>query len=236
MKTIQSLDEIKNVPAHQRFAWYIPESLTTIYPIQDNGEALVDVREMALNQRIPLLFSDVDKIYYLRRSVAERLLPAALATIALSSSQRTIKISDAFRPLALQREYFHQIEAEISAKEKLTGRALWERVTQFIADPDLCPPHSTGGAIDCTIADMATGEERDMGTPLDTISDLAYTFTEKITPQQMRNRQELFSVMIAAGFANLATEWWHFSFGDQYWAIFYGQTCARYRSLEQASP
>ena len=147
-----------------------------------------------------------------------------------TKGEMKIALTDTFRPLDLQRKYFDEIKSEIQDREGLSGDALWERVTQFIADPDGCPPHSTGGAIDCTLV-QASGEETDMGTSVDALSDAANTWYPHIPSDAQRNRILLFTAMTDAGFVNLATEWWHYSYGDQYWAAYKGAPCALYGSV-----
>ena len=86
-------------------------------------------------------------------------------------------------------------------------------------DPD-CPfVHSTGGAVDLTIVDPE-GRELDMGTGFDDFSDAANTaYFEKNGSQEIRdNRRLLYNVMLAAGFTNYPSEWWHYDFGDRFWA------------------
>ena len=37
--------------------------------------------------------------------------------------------------------------------------------------------------------------------------------------------------MTGAGFVNYPTEWWHWSYGDRYWALQSGQRVARYATV-----
>ncbi|MFD5872050.1 M15 family metallopeptidase [Streptomyces sp. NPDC060322] len=50
------------------------------------------------------------------------------------------------------------------------------------------------------------------------------------------NRKLLGDVLTATGLVNYPTEWWHWSFGDRYWALITGVTSALYGSEELASP
>ena len=47
----------------------------------------------------------------------------------------------------------------------------------------------------------------------------------------MMNRALLIELMSAAGFVNYGTEWWHWSYGDRYWAYNRGEPAARYASV-----
>lgn len=222
----------------ERPQWYIPEEIATKHEIKECGEPLVDIEDEAERLGISMIFSPVAPEYstkmYLRSGVIQRLLKAAHRLQKRSDSQYVLEIYDTFRPLELQRKLFEKIQKEIIEKEGLYGKALWERTTQFIADPKLCPPHSTGGAVDLTIVDIKTKKELDMGTTVDTIDSKAHTWNAGITAEQKKNRKLLYDVMTNVGFVNLASEWWHFSYGDQYWAIFNEREYALYDSVEKA--
>lgn len=234
--TIKSLSEWESIAIEERPHWYIPEQIATQYAIQDNGDPMVNVEEEAKKRKISIIFAPTNSEYnqgmYLRTGAAEKFLQATQHLNKQSSGKLTLKVFDTFRPLRLQRLLFNQIQDDISKKEGLAGQALWERTTQFIADPDLCPPHSTGGAVDCTIVDLASGEELPMGTPVDTIDSRAHTWHEELADEYRMNRKLLFDLLTQAGFVNLASEWWHFSYGDQYWAIYHNHPYAIYGSRE----
>ncbi|MGK7941574.1 MAG: M15 family metallopeptidase [Crocosphaera sp.] len=99
------------------------------------------------------------------------------------------------------------------------------------------PPHSTGAAVDVEIIN-------DQGIPLDFGVDLkdwatadpllCETRCETISLQARKNRQLLFEVMTKAGFVNYFTEWWHFSYGDKYWAFQLNQKHAIYGYCDES--
>jgi len=70
--------------------------------------------------------------------------------------------------------------------------------------------HNLGLAVDCTLVELATGRELRMGTAFDTFSRASHTAAA--TGEAAENRQRLVRAMAAAGFVNLAEEWWHFSY------------------------
>lgn len=236
MKTITTIAELRNIPLLERAEWYIPESLSTTMPIEDNGEELQRVQKAFDGTDVPVILSPVSpdpyKEMFLRETVLQKLVNVGKRIYKESQERIVLKITDPFRPLVLQRKYFEEIREEISQKERLTGEALWNRVTEFIADPDLCPPHSTGGAIDLTLAYADTAQELDMGTPVDAIDDRANTWHSDLTEIQKNNRLMLWQAMTDEGFVNLASEWWHYSYGDSYWAAFHDMPHALYASIE----
>jgi D-alanyl-D-alanine dipeptidase len=165
------------------------------------------------------------------------------------------KLFDAYRPLAVQafmvwRE-FQRLAQEMGAAPELARHptldhllaqapALYERLAPQVFefwsppsdDPDCPPPHSTGAAIDLTLADAA-GHEIDLGGLIDETSPRSYPlhYAQATDPQgrQFHARRELLhAVMSEAGFSRHAHEWWHFSRGDRLWAQAQGQATAIY--------
>lgn len=62
--------------------------------------------------------------------------------------------------------------------------------------------------------------------------DLCLTHCNDISTDAKKNRQLLLGVMEAHGFINYPTEWWHFSYGDRYWAYHQSLKQAMYGSAE----
>lgn len=55
-----------------------------------------------------------------------------------------------------------------------------------------------------------------------------YTAASGISPDARRNRDLLGEVLTAVGMVNYPTEWWHWSYGDRYWALGTGAPAALY--------
>jgi zinc D-Ala-D-Ala dipeptidase len=96
------------------------------------------------------------------------------------------------------------------------------------------PPHSTGGAIDIYLVDDQ-GKYVDMGIhPKDWMSDsdgsLSKTASPVISATAQKNRQIMNHALSAVGFVNYPTEYWHWSYGDRYWAYEKKQPHAIYES------
>ena len=89
-----------------------------------------------------------------------------------------------------------------------------------VKDKALAPLHTTGGAIDVTLVDE-NGNELNMGTEFDSFAEESatnYFELNNINREVRNNRRILYNCMIDAGFVNLASEWWHYDFGDRHWA------------------
>lgn len=85
------------------------------------------------------------------------------------------------------------------------------------------PPHTTGGAVDLTLA--WRGQPLRLGTDFDDFTPLAYTGSFEQAGRDGRIRllrRALAFVMTESGFVNhqFGHEWWHWSFGDDIWAGF----------------
>ncbi len=162
-------------------------------------------------------------------SSADRLYTAA----SLLPEGYRLLIWDGFRPDHVQRGLYEAFEASIRRENpELTGPALSEKVTTYVSYPSqnlsAPAPHATGGAVDLTILDE-NGDELPMGTVFDDFSELARTDAFHDKPGDVQeSRKLLLAVMEAAGFSNYIEEWWHFDYGNQWWALRTGQEAAVY--------
>lgn len=208
-------------------------------PTIDNGEPIIDLKTLANDRNITLIFSsgtaaygNVDNAFFLRRGAAERLMDAAQNLQRTTNGRITFRITDTFRPIALQRTYFNAVRAQLM-EEGLEGEALYRRIVTVIADPDDAPPHTTGGAVDLTLYDNTTGKDLPMGTLVDEIdNDRIYTWHPDLSQEEKENRSLLFSVLTDAGFVNFPGEWWHYSYGEREWAWRTGASTALYGVVE----
>jgi D-alanyl-D-alanine dipeptidase len=86
-------------------------------------------------------------------------------------------------------------------------------------------PHVAGAAVDLTLVD-ACGDELDLGTAIDATPEQSdgrcWTAADGIGADARAHRGLLAEVLGAQGLVNYPTEWWHWSFGDRYWALVTG--------------
>ena len=163
----------------------------------------------------------------IRKKVLKKLLDAQ----KLLPKNWQIVLKAGFRPLIVQKMLFEEVvETEKSTHPDWDHDTLYRHCLTYVTDPDkYISPHATGGAVDILTIDKKSGEIIDMGSPINAVGDASWCdFGENFKIKQVKNRDILISTMIRAGFANLASEWWHFSYGDPRWAIFYDQKVARY--------
>lgn len=203
-----------------------------------NREAFVEVQpnqQIDVKMQYPLLgMKNAEKTCYLRKGVYERLIQAANQ---LPKGYR-IRILDAWRPFALQEELYQTYSEKIIQDFKLKNCSSEYRkafIKRFVSEPvanKMIPPvHTTGGAVDVTIIDDK-GIELNMGTGFDAFSDLTDTaaFENEMNEEICNNRRMLYYSMISAGFTNLPSEWWHYDYGDRFWA-YYNQKDAMYEGV-----
>jgi D-alanyl-D-alanine dipeptidase len=92
---------------------------------------------------------------------------------------------------------------------------------RYFANPARRSIHSFGMAVDLTLLD-AQGHELDMGTGFDDTTELSHPALEdqfaaqgRLQPEHLRHRAVLRHAMQHGGWQGIATEWWHFDFGDR---------------------
>ena len=207
----------------------INDSRILAVPIEECEEPLVDLREYPVlaTTEHPRAKSPAETRLHCRSGVAERLL---VADTALPDGARLL-VLECYRPLELQRRYWETDLAGLGKRyPDWSGERLLQENAKFVAPPWNVPPHSTGGAVDLVLVDE-DGRELDMGSALNEEGPLMRTDADGIPPEAKANRRTLLEAMTSAGFVNYPHEWWHFSYGDRYWAYTAGESVARYTSV-----
>ena len=208
-------------------------------PIVDCGEPLVALPSVLLRlEPHPYVAAGAPygagaDPFQLRSGVLARLLRAQV-DLQTRQANLCLAIFDAWRPLAVQAYMVeHAVDAECSLRE--TDRDDAEQMAEVRAavnrfwaapsrDPATPPPHSTGAAVDLTLASRSDGIPLAMGgaiDAIDVISEPDHYASAPVGSEQWvwhDRRQLLASVMGTAGFVQHPNEWWHFSHGDQMWA------------------
>lgn len=222
-------------------------------PIHDNGESLQPLPASILRLEphpyalLGAPYGDGATPFQLRSGVIERLLRAQ-ALLQQGPEGWVLAVFDAWRPVRVQRfmvEHAYRSECRVRGLDPAAApaaalEAVRRDVARFWAEPshDLAtpPPHSTGAAVDLTLASRQ-GVPLEMGGAIDAIAAVsepdhhaAAAAADPHGPAATwhRRRCRLAEVMAAAGFARHPNEWWHFSFGDQLWAWQQQQTAACY--------
>ena len=201
-------------------------------PLDDCAEPLVDLREdsgLLLDER------KADRLgaWALTRSgVHRRLLRAQRA---LPTGTRFLVI-EGYRPPALQRSYFEAYSASLRAtRPEAPPSRIRDLASAYVSPPEVAP-HVSGGAVDLTLCTEA-GVELPLGTAVNATpeeSDNACrTQASNIDATARAHREVMCRALASAGFVNYPTEWWHWSYGDRYWALLSGRRAARYGPVER---
>lgn len=116
-----------------------------------------------------------------------------------------------------------------------TDSQIYDLTCQYVA-PVKVAGHPTGGAIDITLSKDEI--EIEMGTEFNDIpigpENLTYLHSNYINHVAKENRTILINCMEKVGFENYPTEWWHWSYGDCYWA-FINNCNALYEPVDEKS-
>jgi D-alanyl-D-alanine dipeptidase len=199
--------------------------------ILDNGEPLVDLRsvpEIVVDPRNRNLSSSFAMV---RLTVARHLISAQRS---LPEGFRFL-IIEAHRPIPVQRSYFELYATKLASVHSDWDQArILAETIKYVAPPHSVPPHSTGGAIDLTLVDAA-GQELDMGTSVnddpEDSGNACFTMTAGIAETARIHRKLLIDALSAMTFVNYPTEWWHWSYGDRYWAYHLNRDHAIYGAV-----
>lgn len=200
--------------------------------INENGDRLINVSDM--NSRIicvPYYYINgvpgATENCYMRESVYGLLLVA----LELLPKGFGFKVFDAWRPYEVQKFLFEEYVAKLQLSENISLKEAEEKARCFVSYPssDKSKPfvHSTGGAVDLTIIDD-NDRELNMGTSFDDFSPLAFTdyYESSLNDEIKNNRRLLYNVMTKVGFSNYPSEWWHYDYGDVFWASEKNENCA----------
>jgi zinc D-Ala-D-Ala dipeptidase len=202
-------------------------------PVRDNRDRLVDLATRGI------ACADMS-----HGPVASRLARSGLAD-RLRAADRALPrglrlhVVEGFRTARAQRAiiaaYIETLRHDYPGLEEAEIARLSSR---FVA-PLSVAPHVAGAAVDLTIVD-SQGEPLDMGTPIDATpeqSDGACFFDARnISPVARAHRDLLAEALRSVDLVNYPTEWWHWSFGDRYWADVTGAPHAVYGAITADSP
>jgi len=166
----------------------------------------------------------------------------ALATVAedVAASGYQLKVYDCYRP---QRAVDDFVVWAKDPDDDVTRAEFYPRLAKDVLFPQgyilAKSGHTRGSTVDLTLVAQGAGVSPqwvvgdplvdctapvgqrfadtsvDMGTGFDCFDPLSATASTKVTAQQRANRDVLLEAMTAAGFTNLAEEWWHYTLADE---------------------
>lgn len=203
---------------------------------RDCGEGLLDLRDTSPRLRVDEGRSQIASrspyFTWARKGIAHRL---ALACDSLPAGLYLI-LKEAYRPGEGQRRSWDAcVEGFKAAHPGLDELSVRKAVARYVAPPELAG-HPTGGALDLSLGDSSG--ELDLGTAFNAEPDetegRTFFAAPGLAPEARALRAILAKALGGAGFLNYPSEWWHWSYGDPYWA-FVARTEAIYGPVEEAS-
>lgn len=181
--------------------------------LKESYEPLV---ELVRHPKIIINSSTVEEPVLLRKKVALRLCKVADNL----PENLYIKIYSAYRSRIKLYEIW-KVELEKMERENPNlGRAeLLLRLKHKVTSPNAnMGNHDTGAAIDLALCD-ANGNELDFGTKYHDRNAHLVTLTK----EQKNNQKYIQKVMKSQDFVQQPGQWWHYSYGDRYWAAYKGK-------------
>ncbi len=202
------------------------EGTATVAPIAYMPEQLCYLDSFIPSLRVDLMYTGSDNFVgrpiagyttgtrpILRRDAA---ISFRAAVKEIESHGYLVLLRDAYRP--------HRALADIAAWAKTPEQSMKQKYYPHIdksrihADKyiGLSSEHSLGVAVDITLLDAATGQEIDMGGPVDFLDPSSATRYDgsEISAEAKKNRAFLRSTMRKHGFYNYSKEWWHYWLGQ----------------------
>ena len=147
-----------------------------------------------------------------------------------------LRVVEGYRPAHRQQAIIERYSAEIRAVRPGIGEPELHILTSRYVAPLAVAPHVAGAAVDVTLVDVC-GQELDLGTAIDATpeqsSGRCYFAADGISREARANRDLLAQVLCREGLVNYPTEWWHYSFGDRYWALATGAAAALYGPVDE---
>jgi len=180
--------------------------------IKECGEKLVDLRKYSPNA---ILTSTIKNHAYLRESVAKMINKA----ITYLPKGMTFKIISAWRSAGEQatiyKNFWHFVEKKHPgwSKEKIK-----KFVETFVAPfkGKYVSGHMTGAAVDIRL--IKNGRNIPMRTNKLSYEENSQSHQPKLPKRLINNRKIMFQALEKVGLTNCLAEFWHWSYGDIWWA------------------
>lgn len=199
------------------------ESVRAI-PVVDNGDALV-----RWPRKTPPGPGESTATPLVREGLAYRLARAE----ALLPPGVHLLVVEGFRTAASQRAIIDAYTAQLRVEHPFASDdELLALASRFVSPLEVAP-HVAGAAVDVTLVDPG-GREYDMGTPIDATPEQSHGdcyFDAPVSAPARACRAVLGRALTQAGLVNYPTEWWHWSYGDRYWALMTGARHAVYGAV-----
>lgn len=217
----------------------IPDAHLITIPVKDNGERMLYLPDYSSHIKIGYAHYvqneaiEVKKLHhFVRETVAKKLvratryLPEGMCFLVLCG----------YRPLFIQKKRYIQVWERVKNENPhWNNEQIKQETDKWVAPLEIIPPHSTGGAVDITLCDKE-GNLLDMGTRIGDAHEKSPLRSKGLNTQEKANREILIHALESEGFINYPLEWWHWSYGDRYWAGATQQALSIYHSIDMSIP
>jgi D-alanyl-D-alanine dipeptidase len=195
-------------------------------PVVDLGDPVVDLGDLAPTA--------VGVARLARRGLAIRLRAAN----DLLPDGIHIRVVEGCRTAAAQQAIIDDYSCQLRAERpELEPAELDQLVSRYVA-PLANAPHLAGAAVDLTLVGR-DGDELWMGSALNTTPEesdgACFTAATGLDALAQAHRALLVATLESVELVNYPTEWWHWSYGDRYWAYVTRSPHARYGPLAQTA-
>lgn len=196
------------------------------YPIEENGEGMVSMAEVADGLEIEfsatLRNGKFPRSYFIRNGLAD-----SFRKIAKEMNERgwLMKVEDAYRTPEMQRMQCHNPDLF----QAILDKTIWEldgklptpelylkRVSAIIAMRPRIGTHVSGSAIDISVLDRDTHKLIERGGGYPEISERTPMNSPFISPEEQENRKIITELFQKHGWYEYPYEFWHYSSGDCY--------------------
>jgi D-alanyl-D-alanine dipeptidase len=193
-------------------------------PVLDLGDPLVDLGDLAPTASGAARLAR--RGLTIRLHAANDMLPDGIR----------LRVVEGCRTAAAQQaiidDYSYRLRAE---RPELDRAQLDQLVSRYVA-PLANAPHVAGAAVDLTLVGR-DGNELWMGSALDATPEesdgACFTAAPGLDALAQAHRALLIATLESVELVNYPTEWWHWSYGDRYWAYVTRAPHARYGALVQ---
>jgi zinc D-Ala-D-Ala dipeptidase len=210
-------------------------------PVIESGEAFADFHDCAsvfVDDSRRFITSQSKHFAKARQSLVEKVIAAA----KMLPQGVAFEVIEAYRPMDVQAaDYTAYRDALRTARPDLDEGELDLESSRYHA-PITVAPHPTGAAVDLALCwrgkNGKRGGDIDLGTPVNYVatdgSTASYTDSHNVRSDARAWRNIMASALSAQDLVNYPSEWWHWSYGDKYWAFIKGQKNAIYAAKDDA--
>jgi D-alanyl-D-alanine dipeptidase len=199
--------------------------------IRECGEPLVELRRYVPDFVNGIRAKRLKKegAVYLRKTVAEKLCEARM----LLPEGVAFYIDDAWRPPHIQKELFDGFLKKWKKRfPSLTEKIIIQKIKKYVSpyDGKYVSGHITGGAVDIGL--VKNGRRLPMWSHKLSYEENAASGQKKLPEHIRKNRKILFDALKNVGMENYSKEYWHWSYGDIFWARMNKKKTAIYGAAE----